>query len=97
MELFYKVVFGFILAITLSSEVLSAPAPSKSTSGVEILITLGLEPRVVNATEEVCYSVNFVFYKITFHCFFIFLLFHLIHTYTSLYYTNHLHYKDPIC
>ena len=56
MELFCKVLFGFILAKSLSSEVLSAPAPSKPPNTVEILITLGLAPRVVNATEEVSYT-----------------------------------------
>jgi len=66
MELFYKIVFGFILAITLSAEVLSAPAPSKSTSRVEILIRLGLAPRVVNATEQVGYCVNFSCIKVFF-------------------------------
>ena len=55
MELLHKVVFGFILAISLSTEVLGAPAPSKSPNKVEILITLGLAPRVANATEEVSY------------------------------------------
>ena len=77
MELFYKVVFGFILAVTLSSEVLSAPTPSKSASRVEILIALGLEPRVTNATEEVR-CVIFFLYKNVFHCFFIFTLFYCI-------------------
>lgn len=55
MELFYKVVFGFILATSLSSEVFTAPAPSKPPNRVEILITLGLAPSVINATEEVSY------------------------------------------
>lgn len=55
MELFYKVVFGFILATSLSSEVFTAPATSKPPNRVEILITLGLAPSVINATEEVSY------------------------------------------
>lgn len=55
MELLYKAVFGIILAITLSSEVLSAPAPLKSPSRTELLVTVVLAPRVANATEEVRY------------------------------------------
>lgn len=55
MELFYKAVFGVILAITLSSQVLGAPSPSKLPSRVELLVTAVLAPRVTNATEEVRY------------------------------------------
>lgn len=55
MELFYKVVFGFIFVIFFSLEVFIVLVLLKLLNRVEIFIILGFVLSVINVIEEVSY------------------------------------------